>query len=249
MKKPQKNNNLRFGKKQNVMDKNLKKIVWFFMLLILPLALYAQKDVTQFLDIPIDGYKPEMIQKLKSRGYTINRDAKDILDGEFNGHEVNIFIAANNNKVWRIAVRDTYSTDETNIKIRFNNLIQQFVNNDRYSTEADSTIAKYIIPKEEDISYEILVHKKRYEAVFYQKSIKYDSLSRELKRKKDLLTQKDSLNDKEFEILKPLMVKLVTESMNSINKQVWFMIQEDYGEYRIIMFYENEFNKAKGEGL
>ena len=40
--------------------------MWFFLLLILPVTLYAQKDVTQFLDIPIDGYKVEMIKKLKS---------------------------------------------------------------------------------------------------------------------------------------------------------------------------------------
>ncbi len=231
------------------MDKYSKKIIQIFILIILPITLYAQKDVTQFLDIPVDGYKPEMIEKLKSRGFTINRQSEDILEGEFNGTKVNILIATNNNKVWRIAVLDEYPTDETNIKIRFNNLIQQFANNERYSTEADSTISKYIIPKDEDISYEIAVHKKRYEAVFYQKSIKYDSLRRELKTKKDLLTQKDSLNDKEFEILKPLMVELVTESLNSINKQVWFMIKEDYGEYRIVIFYENEYNKANGSKL
>ncbi len=229
------------------MDKKLKKIIQIFMLLILPIALYAQKDVTQFLDIPVDGFKPEMIKKLKSKGYTIK--SEDILDGEFNGTDVNIGIATNNNKVWRIAVMDANYTDETNIKIRFNNLIRQFMNNERYVTEPDSTIAKYTIPNEDDISYEITVHKKRYEAIFYQKSIKYDSLSRELKRKKDLLTQKDSLNDKEFEILKPLMVELVTESMNSINKPVWFMIEEKYGKYRILMFYENEYNKADGSGL
>ena len=231
------------------MDKNLIKIIQIITLLIFPLALYAQKDVTQFLDIPVDGYKPEMIEKLKSKGFTINQQSEDIMEGEFNGTKVNILIGTNNNKVWRIAVFDKYSTDETNIKIRFNNLIQQFVNNERYSTEADSTIAKYIIPKEEDISYKITVHKKRYEAVFYQKSIKYDSLSRELKRKKELLTQKDSLNDKEFEILKPLIVELALESMNSINKQVWFMIKEDYGKYRIVIFYENAHNEANGKGL
>ena len=45
------------------------------------------------------------------------------------------------------------------------------------------------------------------------------------------------------------MVELVTESMNSINKQVWFMIKEDYGEYRIVIFYENEYNKANGSKL
>jgi hypothetical protein len=88
-----------------MMDKNLKKIIQIFILLILPIALYAQKDVTQFLDIPVDGFKPEMIKKLKSKGYTINQYSEDILEGEFNGTDVNIGIATNNNKVWRIAVR------------------------------------------------------------------------------------------------------------------------------------------------
>ncbi len=231
------------------MDKNLKKIIQIFILLILPIALYAQKDVTQFLNIPVDGFKPEMIKKLKSKGYTINQYSEDILEGEFNGADVNIGISTNNNKVWRIAVKDANYTDEINIKIRFNNLIQQFMNNERYVTELDSTITKYTIPKEDDISYKITVHKKRYEAVFYQKSIKNDSLIRELKIKTDLLIQKDSLNDKEFEILQPLMVELFTESMNSINKPVWFMIDEEYGKYRILMFYENEYNKADGSGL
>ena len=143
------------------MEKKLKTRLWFLMFLILPVALQAQKDVTQFLDIPVDGYKPEMIKKLKSKGYTINQYKDDILEGEFNGTDVNIIIATNNNKVWRIAVFEVNTTDETNIKIKFNNLIRQFVNNNRYSTEADSTIAKYTIPKEEDISYEITVNNKR----------------------------------------------------------------------------------------
>ena len=64
------------------MDKKFKKIIQIFILLILPIALYAQKDVTQFLDIPVDGFKPEMIKKLKSKGYTINRYSEDILDEE-----------------------------------------------------------------------------------------------------------------------------------------------------------------------
>ncbi len=81
------------------MDKNLKKLIQIFTLLILPLGLYAQKDVTQFLEIPVDGYKSEMIEKLKSRGFTINRKSEDILDGEFNGTKVNILIGTNNNKV------------------------------------------------------------------------------------------------------------------------------------------------------
>lgn len=227
------------------MEIDLKKTLWLLMLLIFPIASYAQKDVTQFLDIPVDGYKPELIKKLKSKGYTISPYKEDILDGEFNGTDVNIIFGTNNNKVWRIAVSDINPTDETNIKIRFNNLIQQFANNNRYSQQADSTLAKYTIPKDEDISYQTIVNKKRYEAVFYQQSLKYDSLTNE----KDLLISKDKLTDIEKERVGNLLLEIFKESMNSLNKQVWFMIKEDNGEYRIVIFYDNEYNKANGSGL
>lgn len=227
------------------MGKNLKIVLWFIILLILPIASYAQKDVTQFLDISVDGFKPEIIQKLKSKGFTSNKYKEDILNGEFNGTDVNIVIATNNNKVWRVAVLDVNYTDETNIKIRFNNLIQQFVNNKRYSKVADSTIAKYTIPESEKINYEIAVNKKRYDAVFYQKSVKYDSIVKE----KEILLAKGKLNEKETEILIDLMVELAKESVNSLYKQVWFMIDENYGKYRIIIYYDNEYNKANGNGL
>ncbi len=231
------------------MVKNLKKIIQITIFLILPVILYGQKDVTQFLDIPIDGFKPEMIKKLKSKGYTVIQGSEDMLEGEFNGTDVKIGIATNNNKVWRIALVDDNYTDEINIKIRFNNLIQQFMNNERYVTEPDSTIAKYTIPKEEDISYEMGVKDKRYQALFYQKSIKLDSLKRELQLIEDRVTQKDSLNDKENEKLKPLMTDFFTVYMNQTNKTVWFMIDEKYGEYGILMFYENGYNEADGSGL
>ena len=32
-------------------------------------------------------------------------------------------------------------------------------------------------------------------------------------------------------------------------KTVWFMISENYGEYYITMFYDNEYNRANGEDL
>jgi len=70
-----------------------------FIMLILSENLYAQKDVTEFLGIPVDGYKSEMIEKLKAKGFTINPDTKDVLDGEFNGTNVYIFTGTNNNKV------------------------------------------------------------------------------------------------------------------------------------------------------
>ena len=35
----------------------------------------------------------------------------------------------------------------------------------------------------------------------------------------------------------------------STKKSVWFMISESYGKYYIIMFYDNEYNRANGEEL
>ena len=122
------------------------------------------------MGIPIDGFKPEMIQKLKEKGFVSSADDKNILEGEFNGTQVNVHVVTNNNKVYRIMLCDTYPMGETDIKIRFNRLCQQFKNNSNYITLGDYTIAD-----DEDISYELTVHDKRYEAVFYQKPLAVDS--------------------------------------------------------------------------
>ena len=137
------------------------------MLLISSLFIYAQQDVTKFLGIPVDGSKSEMIQKLKAKGYTSSPLDKDVLVGEFNGADVNIHVVTNNNKVYRIMICDVNNIDERAIQIRFNRLCEQFVNNSKYSS---LPLEEYMIPDDEDISYEITVHKKRYEAVFYQKT-------------------------------------------------------------------------------
>ena len=215
------------------------------MLFNMAFRTYSQNDVTRFLDIPIDGFKSDMIQKLKSKGYSLIPNSDGILEGEFNGMNVEINVQTNNNKVWRIIVAEKYANNETNIKIKFNNLIRQFADNQRYFKLTDSIIAKYTIPEDEDISYEISIKKKRYDANFYQNTSKYDSLSKE----KDLLLAKENLNDEEKEKLFKLMSESIIESKNCINKTVWFMISKDYNDYRIAIFYENKYNKANGEGL
>ena len=153
------------------------KKVRFFILLTFPVVLFAQKDVTQFLGIPFDGSKSEMIQKLKDKGFTISPNKKDVLVGEFNGTNVNVYIVTNNNKVRRIAVMDAYSSSESNIRIRFNNLLKQFQNNARYLPTSDSSLEKVSIPKDENIQYEMLVNKKSYQGIFYQKTSVFDSLN------------------------------------------------------------------------
>lgn len=100
--------------------------------LLFSMSVYAQKDVTQFLGIPVDGSKWEMIQKLKEKGFRSSTVGEDILEGEFNGVQVHVHIATNNNKVYRIMLADVANRDETGIRLRFNKLCRQFANNPKY---------------------------------------------------------------------------------------------------------------------
>lgn len=109
----------------------MNKILSVVMLLTISTILYAQKDVTRFLGIPVDGSKSEMIQKLKAKGYRYN-STLDCLEGEFNGSQVHLSVVTNNNKVWRIVVMDAVPSNEADIRIRFNALCRQFKNNQRY---------------------------------------------------------------------------------------------------------------------
>lgn len=47
----------------------MKKFLSVVLMLTLSVAMYAQKDVTKFLGIPVDGTKSAMIQKLKAKGF------------------------------------------------------------------------------------------------------------------------------------------------------------------------------------
>lgn len=215
-------------------------------------SVQAQKDVTTFLGIPVDGYKPEMIQKLKSKGFTSSPVDKDILVGEFNGTKVNIHIVTNNNKVCRIMVEDVNNSNEADIKIRFNNLLQQFKKNEKY-LPASLSSQEYIIPDDEDISYEMLVRKKRYEAAFYQVPIEVDTTSIAEKIKSILASKytEEQLSNPTEELQKEMIITGLPYMLEIFSKKsVWFMISNLYGRrYCITMFYDNEYNRANGEDL
>lgn len=235
----------------------MKKLLCAIITLLCAATMQAQeeeKDVTKFLGIPVDGYKPAMIEKLKAKGFRSVPNA-DLLEGEFNGTEVFIGVATNNNKVYRIGVIDKNSKNETDIRIRFNLLCRQFKDNPRYtSLSEDQTI-----PEDENISHKITINKKRYEASFYQNP-QTDSLS--LVRKAQFITEKvqsDLLHkytqeqiDNPSEEIQSEISKLMAEYTVDMltKKSVWFMISESsYGKYCIYMFYDNKYNDANGEDL
>lgn len=140
----------------------MKKILSLAFLLMLSLSVFAQRQVTKFLGIPVDGSRTDMIEKLKAKGFRYNSYV-DALEGQFNGKNVTIDAQANNNKVWRIAVIYNNSFDKEQIKIQYNHLINQFSNNPRYMV-AD---AKELTDKD-DIYQEVSINKKQYAASFYQ---------------------------------------------------------------------------------
>lgn len=228
----------------------MKKLLFSLLATLLTLSLYAQNDVTTFLGIPVDGFKSEMRQKLITKGFTTKKvGTNEYLEGEFNGTDVHIYIATNNNKVYRIMVCDANTQDEANIKIRFNKLVNQFENNKRYTA-----LDQYTISDTEDISYEMLVHKKNFDALFYQNPDM---------EKVDTLALQNKIREQLLEKYKPEQLENPTEEMNQevqaiamrigmdmiFKKPVWFRICESYGEYYITMYYDNEYNHANGEDL
>ncbi len=155
----------------------MRKFLTLLAMIAISASVFAQKEVTKFMGIPVDGSPTEMIKKLKAKGFTTDEDAMqavkrglidldgpEVLIGRFNGERVRVFLGVETNKVWRIFLSDKDNRDETQIKIRFNTLVRQFENNDKYVYFYEQTIAD-----DEDISYEMTVNKKQYEAVFGQK--------------------------------------------------------------------------------
>lgn len=177
----------------------MKRYVLTLVLALASLSAFCQNTI-KFLGIPIEGTKKEMIAKLQAKGYEYN-SYSDELTGEFNGQNVTISVQTVNNRVWRLAIIDNLGRDEADIKIRFNNLLDQFANNAKYQ-KVDGTR----LTDADDISFQMTVKNKRYEAVF-------------------------SFVDK------------------SINGYVWYMIAEQFGRYKIAMFYENHDNAANGDDL
>lgn len=216
----------------------------------LAVSMYAQKDVTTFLGIPIDGYKAEMKQKLIAKGYVPKKVGdNEYFEGEFNGTDVHIYIATNNNKVYRIMLCDANTRSEADIKIRFNRLVDQFKNNKRYTALED-----YTLSESDDISYEMTVNKKNFDALFYQipDMEKVDTLTMQEQVRNEILKKftPEQLENPTEEINQEMQSIALRMGMDMLfKKPVWFRICEHYGEYYITMFYDNEYNHANGEDL
>lgn len=237
------------------MNIGMKKYILLFCgLLFCSILVSSQnKDVTKFLGIPVDGTKLEMINKLKAKGFKISPYNKDVLTGEFNGYDVNVHIVTRNRKVWRILVSDANTVNEADIRIRFNNLCYQFDKNEKYTTMSlPGDTVNYIINENEDISYNMNVKNKRYEAVYYQKPEQTDTaaITNMLKNKLYLKYTEEQLKNPTEEMKVEIFRESLIAMLDVVSKKsVWFTISEFQGKYYISMFYDNVYNQANGEDL
>ena len=150
--------------------------------------------------------------------------------------------------------------NEANIKTRFNNLVYQFNNNKKYfAAEDDQYIADDV-----DISYEMLVNNKHFDATFHQVHTKdeikemrqmiydnYNTIVNELTNSVELSEVGVDLEmfkkDKTDENIDALVY--LVETMYMMSNAVWFRIQSYGSEYYLSIFYDNLSNRPNGEDL
>lgn len=247
------------------MKKSILLIAWVFV----SCFLMAQAPV-KFLGIPVDGSKSEMIEQIKQKGYTYHSlGDNDYLEGEFNGQTVHVYVHTNKNKVDRVMVASQYMCNETQIINEFNGLLHDFENSDRY-LPTFQYVNEYI-DKKENISYEMSVHNKEYKAFFHQSMTKEDAdkikseISDNFEAVCSLLKSNLENNADELGEFKDMLSFLDDDSMSKEEKvnnialfyamsimtsnHVWFKIAEYYGQYYMVIYYDNENNRPNGEDL
>ena len=232
----------------------MKRLLSFVIgILIMCSTVFGQSESTlKFLGIPVDGSKSEMVAALKSKGFEYDSES-DFLIGDFNGRESHIGIVENHGKVYRVVVFDANTCDAGEIRIRFNNLIHQFENNDKYYY----IVQNEMIPEDEDIHYEILVNKKQYIAEFIYNPLYGNDELRDRLINEAIEESEEVIKDGkniEFYSDKDNYDQLVSsiaglKVIQMSNSSVWFKIFEYHGEYYIGLYYDNLLNKPNGEDL
>jgi hypothetical protein len=217
----------------------MKKMKRFLTTLFVALASFVTvaqttDDTTlKFLGIPVDGSKYEMIQKLQKKGFKYDR-TNDMLTGKFNGKESNIYISENYGKVDRIFVADADVVSASQIIINYNNLLYQFKKNEKYAEIQENKP----IPENENVSYEMSVRNKNYDAQFFLKPQFTDEEKQEFAAKAEEIDDEDALGE--------LLMGTLTDKITGM---VWFRIAEYRGNYYICLYYDNLKNRPNGEDL
>lgn len=236
----------------------MKKLIFTFWMFV-SLTVNAQiSNAVRFMGVPVDGTKENMISQLKLKGFQYDTES-DYIYGKFNGEDVIIYVGTNKDVVDRIMVTSVNPVSETDIKIKFNTLVRQFENNDKYfSLSEDQSIDDDV-----DISYDISIKKKRFQAAYHQCYTKdeidalktlindnYETFMDNFDKSSELKESGLSFDGTKDENINTIAALMGMAYM--MNNDVWFMISESqtrYNYYMITMFYDNLSNRPNGEDL
>ena len=139
----------------------MKKTLLIALLTLLSAVCFGQNGgPLKILGIPIDGTEAQFVSKLKTKGFSYN-SVYESYKGQFNGKSVDVYIHTNHNVVDRVYVAFPYTSEES-IRVEFNRLLQQFKDTGKYM---DLSMNEEI-PEKDDISYEMSINNKRYQASF-----------------------------------------------------------------------------------
>ena len=233
----------------------MKRFLTTLFLVVITIVICAQPandNTLKFLGHPVDGDKSLMEVHLKRKGFKYN-EHYDCYKGKFNGKRVEVYISTNNQKIDRVYVSFP-ETSENLIRYEYNNLIRQFNDNGKYMSLSENVE----ITEDEDISYEMTVKNKRYEAAFYLKldtlAIRQEILTNCTEEQKEILANTDfnnleNLSSEDFNKIKFIIIKLIGKLSESLTGEVWFTIHENYGKYQIGLYYDNLNNRPNGEDL
>ena len=195
----------------------MKKFACLLLLSLTTLLASAQNTggPLKFLGIPIDGPKEAFVTKLKGKGFVYSARTESY-KGQFNGQDVDVYIHTNHNLVDRVYVAFP-TVSEQEIKIDFNRLLNQFKKTGKYTDLSFNSE----IGEDDDISYEITVNNKRYQASFSYFDPNRDMLSMMTNELPDHLrgVVSDNLIDKFVATLKQLE-GMTEEEINAATKDI-----------------------------
>lgn len=211
----------------------MRKIICTILLALATVFAFAQNSgAIKFLGIPIDGTEAQFTTQLKAKGFRYN-SVNECYKGQFNGKEVDVYVHTNHNLVDRVYVAFP-ATSEESIRIEFNRLLGQFKDNGKYM----DLVFNEEIPTDDDISYEITVHNKRYQASF-----SYFDLDR------DPIELANGLLDKCSEFFTPdqlaKMKELVKASVDASQEEQEALQQKLMAEMQETITKDSEFTEEK----
>lgn len=223
----------------------MKKNFLFLILMLVCVNVTAQTDVTTFLGMPVDGAISDMKRQLLAKGF-VARDGDDdgVFEGEFFGGDVVLFINTYHDCVNNIALFDKNLLSAKEVKIRFNNLIDQFRQDKLYHS---SRLFNLPLTAEDEV-------KDHPQAVFYQK---LDPSLTDFAARKDKISTllKARFSEEEIEA-QSYDVQVYERDLQSqleldelFMKLVWFQIFEKNEKFFIGIFFENKYNSPSREEM